>query len=214
MDTFNLDPRQLIRIEAVHGGFLYQHLYAAACLFQAAITSVTHVIVENDEDVELVRDHERIYAQIKKRAANLIFSDIEGALERFDAIRAEHSEGRRKGTCRFAVVTNSAPGPDLTKRMRAEGWPSDVAMLFPGSEQENDVLPQPRASIEEAFEACRISAETLPFAVLAPETLVWKLAGRIMAASAGAEPNPNHAFVVADLPALWECQEFRVRAGG
>jgi len=204
MDAFNLDPRQLVRIEAVHGGFLFQHLYAAACLFQAARAGVTHVVVENDEDVELVRDDERIYVQIKKRAANLIFSDIEGALGRFDAIRAEHAEGRRKGTCRFAVVTNSTPGPDLTERIGAEGWPSDVAVLFPGSEPENDVLPQPRASIEEAFEACRVSSETLPFAVLAPETLVWKLAGRIMAASAGAEPNPNHAFVVADLPALFE----------
>jgi len=204
MDTFNLDPRQLVRIEAVHGGFLYQHLYAAACLFQAARAGVTHVVVENDEDVELVQDDERIYAQIKKRAANLIFSDIEGALERFDAIRAEHAKGRRKGACRFAVIANSTPGPDLTERMGAEGWPSDVAVLFPGSEQENDILPQPHASIEEAFEACRVSAEALPFAVLAPETLVWKLAGRIMAASAGVEPNPNHAFVVADLPALFE----------
>lgn len=204
MDTFNLDPRQLVRIEAVHSGFLYQHLYAAACLFQAARAGVTHVVVENDEDVELVRDDERIYAQIKKRAANLIFSDIEGALERFDAIRAEHAEGRRNGTCRFAVITNSTPGPDLAERVGAESWPSDVAVLFPGSEPENDVLPQPRASIEGAFEACRVSAETLPFAVLAPETLVWKLAGRIMAASAGAEPNPNHAFVVADLTALFE----------
>ena len=120
MDAFNLDPRQLVRIEAVHGGFLYQHLYAAACLFDAARTGVTQVVVENDEDVELVREGERIYAQIKKRAANLIFSDIEDALERFDAIRAEHAEGRREGTCRFAIVTNSKPGPDLTKRMEAE----------------------------------------------------------------------------------------------
>lgn len=204
MDTFNLDPRQLIRIEAVHGGYLYQHLYAAACLFQAARTGVTHVVVENDEDVELLQNGGRIYAQVKKRAANLIYSDIEGALERFDAIRAEHTEGRRKGTCRFVVVTNSAPSPNLAERMGAEGWPSDVVVLYPGSEPEDDVLPQPRASIEEAFEACRGSAETLPFAVLSPETLVWKLAGRIMAASAGAEPNPDHAFVVADLPALFE----------
>lgn len=204
MDAFNLDPRQLVRIEAVHGGFLYQHLYAAACLFKAARAGVTHVVVENDEDVELIRDGERIYAQIKKRAVNLIFSDIEGALKRFDTIRAEHAKGRREGKCRFAVVTNSAPGPDLTKRMGAKEWPSDVAVLYPGLEPEDDVLPQPHGSIEEAFEACRTSAQTLPFAVLAPETLVWKLAGQIMAASAGAGPNPNHAFVIADLPALFE----------
>jgi hypothetical protein len=204
MDTFNLDPRQLARIEAVHGGFLYQHLYAAACLFRAARAGLTHVVVENDEDVELVRHDERIYAQIKKRSANLIFSDIQQALTRFDAIRAEHDEGRRNGACRFAIISNSAPGPDLLKRLAASDWPSDVMLLYPGSATTDDVLPQPLATIEGAFEACRAAAEHLPFAVLAPETLVWKLAGRIMAASGGIEPNPNHAFAVADLSSLFE----------
>ncbi|WP_220454540.1 ATP-binding protein [Ralstonia solanacearum] len=204
MDTFNLDPRQLARIEAVHGGFLYQHLYAAACLFSAARADVTHVVVENDEDVELVRNDERIYAQIKKRSSNLIFSDIEDALTRFDAIRVEHAEGRRNGTCRFAIVSNSAPGPDLSKRTAASDWPSDVTLRYPESVITDDVLPQPVATLEGAFEACRAAAENLPFAVLAPETLVWKLAGRITAASGGVEPNPNHAFAVADLPSLFE----------
>lgn len=204
MDAFNLDPRQLVRIEAVHGGFLYQHLYAAACLFQAARAGVTQVVVENDEDVEVARYDGRIYIQIKKRAGNLIYSDIEDALARFEAIRTEHAEGRRKGTCRFAIVTNSTPGPDLAKRIRANEWPTDVTVRYPGLKASDDVLPQPTATIEDAFEACRTAAESLPFAVLAPETLVWKLAGRIMAASAGVEPNPNHAFTVADLPALFE----------
>jgi hypothetical protein len=204
MDAFNLDPRQLARIEAVHGGFLYQHLYAAACLFQATRAGLTHVVVENDEDVELVLPGERIYAQIKKRAANLIFSDIEEALARFEAIRTEHAEGRREGACRFAIISSSAPGPDLSKRVAAPDWPPDLALLYPGLVTTGDVLPQPCATIEAAFEACRQAAENLPFAVLAPETLVWKLAGRIMAASGGVEPNPNHTFAVADLPALFE----------
>jgi len=30
-----LDPRQLERIQSVHRGFLYQHLYAVACLLGA-----------------------------------------------------------------------------------------------------------------------------------------------------------------------------------
>ena len=30
-----LDPAQLKRIESVHKGFLYQHLYAVGCLFLA-----------------------------------------------------------------------------------------------------------------------------------------------------------------------------------
>ena len=46
----NLDRRQLARIEAVHRGFLYQHLYAVACLFRASSAGVTHIVVENDED--------------------------------------------------------------------------------------------------------------------------------------------------------------------
>lgn len=204
IDIFNLDSRQLARIEAVHGGFLYQHLYAAACLFRASRVGLAHVVVENDEDVELVRHDKRIYAQIKKRSANLIFSDIETALERFVAIRGEHAEGRRDGACRFAIVSNSAPGPNLFKRFTSSDWPSDVILLYPGSATTDDVLPQPLVTIEGAFEACRAAAENLSFSVLAPETLVWKLVGRVMAASSGGEPNPNHAFAVVDLPSLFE----------
>ena len=106
METFNLDARQLARIEAVHRGFLYQHLYAAACLFRAASTGVTHIVVENDEDVEVVLPDTRIYAQIKTRGSRLIFSDIEGALTRFDEIRAEHVAGRRSGAYQFVIVSN------------------------------------------------------------------------------------------------------------
>jgi hypothetical protein len=204
LETFNLDPRQLARIEAVHGGFLYQHLYAAACLFHAARAGMTHVVVENDEDVELVHPQERFYVQIKMRSAPLIFSDIEGAIKRFDAIRAEHAEGRRGGACRFAIVSNSTPGPDLTDRIARADWPADVAVRFPGSAPIDDALLPPPASIPEAFEVCRALAETLPLATLAPETLVWKLAGRIMAASGGVGPNADHSFVTADLPALFE----------
>lgn len=204
LERFNLDPRQLARIEAVHGGFLYQHLYAAACLFLAARAGFTHVVVESDEDVELVRPQERIYTQIKMRAAPLIFSEIDGALKRFAAIRTEHAEGGRGGACRFAIVSNSAPGPDLGNRLRQADWPADVAVLCPGSVPIDDALPPPPASIPEAFEFCRALAETLPLAILAPETLVWKLAGCIMAASAGVGPNSDHSFVAADLPALFE----------
>ena len=60
MDTFNLDARQLARIEAVHRGFLYQHLYAAACSFCAARSGITHIFVENDDDVEVVLPDGRI----------------------------------------------------------------------------------------------------------------------------------------------------------
>ncbi|WP_261338533.1 ATP-binding protein [Rhizobium leguminosarum] len=204
MDTFNLDPRQLARIEAVHRGFLYQHLYAAACLFDAARAGVTHVIVENDEDVELVRPDKRIYVQVKTRASNLILSDIDGALSRFAAIRKEHAEGRRGGSCQFVVVSNSAPGPELAKRIRAKEWPSDTTLLWPQSPAVDQAIPLPWRTTADGFEACRSAAETLPFAVLAPETLVWKIAGRMIAAAGGIEPSANHTFAVEELPALFE----------
>lgn len=205
IDTFNLDSRQLARIESVHKGFLYQHLYAAACLFQAADAGVTHVIVENDEDVELVLSDSRIYAQVKTRSTNLIFSDIEGALARFDAIRTEHAEGRRSGSAAFAIIANSAPGPELADRLTRNCWPADVVLLWPGNTLPNGhPLPAPWSTVSDGFTACHVAASTLPFSVLAPETLVWKLAGRIMAAAAGIEPNPNHTFIVKDLPTLFE----------
>ncbi len=206
IETFNLDYRQLARIEAVHRGFLYQHLYAGACLFRAGIAGVTHIVVENDEDVELVLADKRIYAQIKMRASHLIVSDIDGALTRFNAIRTEHVEGRRSGACQFVVVSNSAPGPELSARIKAPepDWPPDLTLLCPGSTATDEALPEPWRTIADGFEACRSAAETLPFSILAPETLVWKLAGRIMAAAAGIEPNPSHTFAVKDLPALFE----------
>lgn len=57
-----LDERQLIRIEAVHRGFLYQHLYAAACLLLAGTAGAEHIIVERDEDIEVQLPDARVYA--------------------------------------------------------------------------------------------------------------------------------------------------------
>ena len=204
MQTFTLDARQLGRIEAVHRGFLYQHLYTAACLFRAGIAGITHVVVENDEDVELVLPGSRVYAQIKTRGSRLVFSDIESAVERFDQIRTEHVEGRRSGACQFVVVSNAAPGPELAERVAGTAWPADVALLYPGSAFQAASLPEPWETVSDGFEACRVAAETLPFSILAPETLVWKLAGRVFAAAAGIEPNPNHTFAVEELPSLFE----------
>ncbi|WP_438382320.1 ATP-binding protein [Asaia sp. BMEF1] len=204
MENFNLDARQLARIEAVHRGFLYQHLYVAACLFKAMASGVTHVVVENDEDVELVLPGHRIYAQIKTRGSRLIFSDVEGALARFDQIRGEHSAGRRSGTCQFVVIANTPLGPELAERAAKANWPRDVTLVYPGSGTPAAALPKPWPKVDDAFDACRRAAESLPFGILAPETLVWKIAGRVMAASAGVEPNPGHTFVVDELPALFE----------
>jgi Cap4, dsDNA endonuclease domain len=75
-----LDSRQLAQIEAVHRGFLYQHLYAMACLFMAASSGVLELVVESDEDVEIALPDARTYVQVKTRSRPLIFSDIESAL--------------------------------------------------------------------------------------------------------------------------------------
>lgn len=65
--TPTLDPAQGIRIEAVHRGFLYQHLYAVACLLASGQTGATSVVVERDEDIELVTPAGRFYIQVKTR---------------------------------------------------------------------------------------------------------------------------------------------------
>src|SRR5580698_5862272 len=88
-----LDIRQLERIEAVHRGFLFQHLYAVACLFLASGAGATDIIVEHDEDVEIALPARRLYVQVKTRREPLVYSDIEGAVRRFDALRKEHESG-------------------------------------------------------------------------------------------------------------------------
>ena len=71
-----LDPTQLRRIEAVHRGFFYQHLYAAGCLMMAAGVAALAVIVEADEDIEIVLADRRLYVQVKTRSEPLTQSDI------------------------------------------------------------------------------------------------------------------------------------------
>jgi hypothetical protein len=77
-----LDPAQLVRIEAVHRGFLFQHLYTVQCLLSAATLSVQSVQVESDEDVEVQFEGRRIYVQVKHRKEPLAWNDIEEALTR------------------------------------------------------------------------------------------------------------------------------------
>ena len=55
-----------------------------------------------------------------------------------------------------------------------------------------------------ALAQCASLAAKLPYALLAPETLVWKLAGAVMAAAAGNPPRADHAFQTVELPNLFE----------
>jgi hypothetical protein len=200
-----LDRRQLERIQSVHRGFLYQHLYAAACLLRAGAAGTTVVQVETDEDVEVVGPTGCHYVQVKTRSGTLVFSDIESALQRFETIRHEHSAGRRPGTASFVIASNVAPGPQLTERLADPAWPTDVAIHWPGGGAVIPPgLPTPWPDVEAALADVSASASSLPFAKLAGETLTWKLAGAIQAAAAGLLPRADHAFNAAELTALFE----------
>jgi hypothetical protein len=72
-----LDPKQLSRIEGVHRGFFYQHLYASNLLLLMPGSQTVSVAVERDEDVEVRRPSLTIYIQIKTRVGALTPSDIE-----------------------------------------------------------------------------------------------------------------------------------------
>ena len=124
------------------------------CLLRAGSAGVKHIVVENDEDVELILPGKRIYAQIKMRSSQLISSDINGALERFDTIRLEHIGDRRSGNAEFAIVSNSPPGSELA-RAESEAWPADVSLIWPEHAHGHVVLPPPWPSVSHGFAACR-----------------------------------------------------------
>lgn len=200
-----LDPRQLVRIEAVHRGFLYQHLYLANCLLRAGAAGIDKIVVEGDEDVELHRARGRLYVQVKTRQGLLEVGDVRGALERFAVIRAEHAAGARAGAARFVIASNAAPAPKLAGMIASADWPEDVEIQWPGGPVvDNPALPQPPTDVNAAAAACNTLAAELPFAMLRPDTLTWKLAGAAMLAASGTPPRGDHAFHRDELPALFE----------
>ena len=200
-----IDEKQLIRIEAVHRGFLYQHLYGATCLLLAGAAGVQQVVVEGDEDVEIVLPDRRIYVQIKTRVEKLAAGDICGALERFSQIRAEHANGDRPGVASFVIASNAAPNGPLEKQLASADWPKDIELHWPdGPEPKEPCLPRPPLDLADAASKCSEIAGQLPFAMLRPDTLTWKLASQIMLASAGSPPRKDHSFSRAELPGLFE----------
>lgn len=202
--AYTLDPAQEIRIEAVHRGFLYQHLYAASCLLASEQIGVTSVVVERDEDIELVTLAGRIYIQVKTRSQPIMPADISATIDRFNALRQEHQQGRRQGRATFVVVVNRALGPSLVEQVETGKLADDFEILWPGRVRSGGLgqLPPAWADIGEAVAWCVDRATQVPLAMLAPDSLVWKLAGRVQAAAAGEAPHANHTFLVADLPSL------------
>lgn len=200
-----LDSAQLVRIEAVHRGFLYQHLYAVGCLLLAQKASIEAVTVELDEDIELNSGEERIYVQVKTRVKPIIPSDVSGALARFADLRNEHTDGRRQGSASFVIVANQAPGPHLLKMIEDKTLPADVRFVWPQSTAErHPALPPAWDTVADAAAWCITQAEQLNFSLLSPESLIWKLAGQVQLAASGADADGQHAFYTQDLPALFE----------
>lgn len=200
-----LDSAQLVRIEAVHRGFLYQHLYAVGCLLLAQKASIEAVTVELDEDIELNSGQERIYVQVKTRVKPIIPSDVSGALARFADLRNEHTDGRRQGSASFVIVANQAPGPHLLKMIEDKTLPADVRFVWPQSTAErHPALPPAWDTVADAAAWCITQAEQLNFSLLSPESLIWKLAGQVQLAASGADADGQHAFYTQDLPALFE----------
>lgn len=200
-----IDKKQLIRIEAVHRGFLYQHLYGATCLLLAGTSGVERVVVESDEDIEIVLPGRRIYVQVKTRDGKLAASDISSALERFKEIREEHRKGTRPGIPSFVIAANVPPNGPLGKQIVSCDWPQDVELHWPGGpEPKHPSLPRPPRDLAAAVVLCSELAGKLPFALLRPETLTWKLAGLVMLASAGSPPRRDHSFSRSELPDLFE----------
>lgn len=200
-----LDPAQLVRIEAVHRGFLYQHLYTVGCLLLAQRAGIDDVTVELDEDIELNAEQSHTYVQVKTRVKPLILSDVSGALERFSELRREHTSGNRKGPASFVIVANQVPGPQLQKMIDNKEFLADIQFVWPQSTAKcHPVLPPAWSTLAEAAAWCIAEAEKLNYSLLSPDSLVWKLAGLIQLAATGSDPSKQHAFNVKELPALFE----------
>jgi hypothetical protein len=199
-----LDPRQVTRIESVHRGFLYQHLYAVGCLLLAGENAIRVVTIERDEDIELEDSRgNRVYVQVKTRSSPLIQSDIAEVLERFEAIRSEHHSGRRPGSGSFVIISNAVPGPELRALLRKGPLSAGVILLWPGAPAAGmGCLPPAWPDVPGAVAWCVDRSQALPMRMIEPGTLVWKLAGRVQFAAMGG--TTGHSFSVQDLPTLFE----------
>ncbi|MGI2161914.1 SEC-C metal-binding domain-containing protein [Shewanella oncorhynchi] len=200
-----LDVAQLKRIESVHRGFLYQHLYTVGCLLLAQEAEVDSIFVELDDDIELVTAQGRIYVQVKTRSTPIKPSQMSGALKRFEDLRKEHYEGRRKGKASFIFVANQSPSIQLQKMIDDKKLPSDIVFISPQyTSDQFPALPPAWESLADAAAWCISRAEKLNFSLLSPDSLIWKLAGLAQLAATGSTADTQHAFYTQDLPALFE----------
>ena len=127
-DTFPvLDPFQLRRIQAMHRGFLYQHLYAVGAILLAGASGLRVLRVERDEDIEIELPELQLYVQTKTRNRKLESADVADAVERFEAIRKAHSDGTRALTPNLWLVSNADPTEQFRNAMAT--WPPEFFSL-------------------------------------------------------------------------------------
>jgi hypothetical protein len=198
-----LDPVQLARIEGTHRGFLYQHLYAVACLLQTDRTW-TRLYSERDEDVELSSEASHVYVQVKSRQdGELHPSDVESTLARFAALHLEHTAGQRSARPVFVIVTNAEPSARLLEQ--ADDYSFDISIVTPARPPSPDLsIPEAPPDIQSSVRACTAAAAQVPFCKVAPATLTWKLAGLMGLVSSGSNPGVPHALEAEALPHVFE----------
>lgn len=197
-----VDPSQLRRIEAMHSGFLYQHLYGVACLLMAAPLGWTRLLIELDEDLELQYEDRHTYVQVKTRSSVVQPAHVNSALERFERYRREHAAQNRPGRAEFVLALNSNPSPALAARISDGQIPPDVRVVWPGHAAAD--LPPPWADVDEAFAWCVARAESLPFVMVAPDVLVLKLAGAMLRIASGRGELASHAITALQAAGMLE----------
>ena len=203
MPLIPIDSNQVSRIEGVHRGFLYQHLYAVSCLLQAGPFKYRSIVVEHDEDVQVQTDSSWIYIQIKTRQADTLPpSAVEGILDRFRALRQLHQSAQRQGAAQFFVVANKPPSENLQQEID-DSWPSDIRYLHPNSAKSTNV-PHPWMDLPQAVSACQRLAEKVQHTPLSPTAIAWKLAAFIMFVSSGRGGGKSHRIEAGELPLLLE----------
>src|SRR5689334_5000244 len=74
--TLPLDPTELARVEGMHRGNLYQHLYTVGCIILASGSGVEGLQIDFDEDLELHLKASIYYVQVKTRAQPITPSQV------------------------------------------------------------------------------------------------------------------------------------------
>lgn len=200
-----INSEQLNRIESVHRGFFYQHLYAVGCLLVAPAHDLVSLYTERDEDIELQFKERYLYIQVKTRKNQLQKADINDTLIRFSKIRELHSSNQRPSIPECIIVCNVPPGKVLLDDINSVNWAADVKVLWPDCEmQEMPEIPPAWSNPIQALEWCTKNANLIPSTFLTGETLTFKLAAKVQLACTGLHPYENHEFTVKDLPDLFE----------